>query len=147
MANENKLSELGPLLLKLEKESNPNKKKIIYLLCLILVAISFYFNNYSGFVAIALFGVLEVIEVQKYKRYGRGIYTHGICFNGTITKWSIIKSYEWVESSGSNSYGTLKLTKHKQILSGIVIPLSIADTQKDEVEKILRKSIRKSSKK
>ena len=147
MSKANKISELGTLLINLEKESNPNKKKLIYLICLVLVAISFYFNNYSGFVAIALFGVLEVVEIQKYKKYGRGLYTHGICFNGTITEWSKIKSYEWVDSKEHGNYGVLKLTKHKNILSGIELPLPISDNQKEEVDKILRKSIRKSPKK
>lgn len=147
MSIENKLSELGTLLMNLEKENNPNKKKLIYLVCLVLAGISFYFSTKSGFFAIGLFIALDFFEARKYKKYGRGIYNNGLCYNGTITKWSNIKSYEWVESGAHSTYGTLKITKLKSIIPGTVLYLTISDHQKNDVEKILKKLVRRSPKK
>jgi len=142
-----KFEELGPLMMNLEKENNSSKKKIIYLICLILGALSYYFNVKSGFFAIGLFIAIEFFEARKYNKYGRGIYTNGICYNGAITEWSNIKSYEWVESGTHNTYGTLKITRHKSLIPGAILYSTIADAQKNELEKILKKLVRRSPKK
>jgi len=147
VANTNKLSELGNLLINLEKESNPTKKILTYLICLILIAISYYFKSKAGFFAIALFVVLEVMDSVKFKKSGRGIYEKGLCFNGVMTQWSDIKSYEWVESSVHSHYGLLKITQDKKMLFGATLSLPISDTQKNEVGKILNKKLKNKLKK